>query len=783
MEARLTHVSANLARLVALLLAGVCGAAYGVKVHDTVNQGDSRWMSTGCKYENAFPSAGSVGIWTRNISAYSSDAVLVGCTHVNQTTHSGEGFLLFINGGQVKFRVVGSTAGGTRSNVVITAPDTADLLNDGNWHFFMGTFDIPAGKMYLYVDGELAAEGNISITSLTPSRCLTVSTCGLTTEATTHEHDTYGAAFKGLFAEISLWNRALSAAEVATMNTRRAKPWEDGLIGYWPLANDNKNWALNAVTRADGSRPNAMFYYGVTVEDADFFDFDMPSGKYVVSPEWSAAHGYTMSEDATFTSIVDPATNIQAAVKASASGETVYVLPGTYPLDSAVAITNKNLTLTSWDMDVGAPNRDTTILDGQLRTRVLDVYNNNSNYKVVIHGFTVTNGANCAVQLLGGNPSGELATALLKNNFLENCRVTGSVRTDAGTSAIYISRLGVVTNCVISGNRAANGCVLGWTTDYGANHVHYIGKDYMFRRVTFTDCDIEDNVNAGKSNTALGGTNCGIIDRCRFRRNYNTGYNTAVYNAPSGSSVFDCIFEDTPGTAADAVTPERIFNIGGGYAVVSNCILRGNSAVNYVFACLDNPQKAKVWHTTVTNNAAGTALMGRMEVRNSLIAGKGTGQGVWTHNQPGFTIENTTITGFGAGVHVPQNVTNIIVNSIVYGNTKDINLTAQSSSLYVTNSVIGHIPTHTAFAEEHVNRYTFDPLFTDVAHGDYTLMRYSPCREKGVRLDWMTADSLDLADLPRVVDVYGIPFSDVARPDLGCYEIQDFVPGTMIIFR
>jgi hypothetical protein len=52
-----------------------------------------------------------------------------------------------------------------------------------------------------------------------------------------------------------------------------------------------------------------------------------------------------------------------------------------------------------------------------------------------------------------------------------------------------------------------------------------------------------------------------------------------------------------------------------------------------------------------------------------------------------------------------------------------------------------------------------------------------------VIVDWMTAASLDLAVLPRVVDVYGIPFSDAARPDLGCYEIQDFVPGTTIIFR
>jgi len=52
-----------------------------------------------------------------------------------------------------------------------------------------------------------------------------------------------------------------------------------------------------------------------------------------------------------------------------------------------------------------------------------------------------------------------------------------------------------------------------------------------------------------------------------------------------------------------------------------------------------------------------------------------------------------------------------------------------------------------------------------------------------VRLDWMTAESLDFAGLPRVVDAFGIPFSAVALPDLGCYEIQDFVRGTILSFK
>ena len=772
--------------IVAVMAASAMTAAYGVKVHDTVNKSDARWMSTGCKYENAFPSAGSVGIWTRNISESASPAVLVGCTHVNQDAYPGQGFMLCIKDEKVNFRIVGSKAGGSLEDKSIVAADSAALLNDGSWHFFMGTFDIALGKMRLYVDGGLAAQDDIAISGVTPSRCMTLSCCGKATEATVREKEDYGAAFKGLFAEVSLWNRALSAEDVSTLNTRRAFPWEDGLIGYWPLANDDKNWAVNAVTRADGSRPDAMFYFGSTVEDADFFAFDMPSGKFVVSPEWSVAHGYTMSEGATFDTIADPATNIQAAVNAATSGQTVYVLPGTYPLESAIGITNKNLTLTSWDLDTAAPSRDATILDGQLRTRVLDVYNNSSNYKITVRGFTVTNGANIAVYLAGGNPSQTLATALQKNNFLEDCRVTGSVRTDAGESAIYVSRLGVVTNCVVSGNRAANGTVIGWTSDY-STQVSYIGKDYKFMRVTITDCDIEDNVNAGNSSTGLGGTNCAIVDRCRFRRNYNTAYNKAVYSPGTGSSVFDCVFEDTPGSASAAVRPERIFNIGGAQmrCVVSNCIFRGNSATGYVIACLDGTPVAKVWNTTITNNTADMAtLIGCMEVRNSLIAGKGTGIGVQSHNTPGFLFENTTITDFANGVYVANTVTNVIVNSILWGNTTDISFRkGYSSSLYITNSTVGIIGTHTTLEENIVNRYIANPWFTDTEHGDYTLRRNSPCREKGVMLDWMTTGSLDLGGNPRVVDRSGIPFSVGACPDLGCYEIQERAMGMVIIFR
>ena len=67
--------------------------------------------------------------------------------------------------------------------------------------------------------------------------------------------------------------------------------------------------------------------------------------------------------------------------------------------------------------------------------------------------------------------------------------------------------------------------------------------------------------------------------------------------------------------------------------------------------------------------------------------------------------------------------------------------------------------------------------FVDAANGDYTLAKRvggvkNPCLESGVKLDWMTADSLDLAGHPRLRG------NDLV--DLGCYEFFA-KPGLKVI--
>lgn len=771
--------------VIAIFAATFALSVSAVNVNDTVNINDSRYMTTGCKYSGTFITGGTAGIWVKNITDYKKPSCLLGNRHINPG-YVEQGLLLCLDDtGNFAFRLTGTLPGGATNTTYITAAGTSGLINDGDWHFVMGTFDYATGKMRLYVDGAEKSSADITITAMEPFRCLGVACLATEAEVTAVECDPlkYGCAFKGLFSEVSIWNRALSAAEVATLYTRRAIPWENGLVGYWPIAGDTLNWAVNAKTREDGSRANALFYYRETCSD-DLF-FDMPSGLFVVPPAWAREHSYTQPEGATFTSFVDPATNIQDAVLAAASGNTVHVLAGTYLLESPIAITNKNITLASLDISSGTPSRDATILDGQARTRVVDVFNNAS-YKVVVHGFTITNGTGIAVWMEGGNPSQTYETAISKNNYLVNCRVTCSTRPDGGISSIYISRLGVVTNCIVNANHSSTGAAVGWTTDY-ADQQLYPGLDYLFRRVSFIDCTIEDNVCEGTGSAALGGTNCAIFDRCVFRRNYNVGGTADIpYKMPKCSSVYNCTFEDTPGNES-APSPASILKFYGKSAM-SNCVVRGCRAKSYLVDSHsdgdgDSTIHAKIHTAAITNNTSGIAtLMGTAELRNSLLAGNGSETAVWVYNYPGIVSENTTVVGYSKAF-VLRNIamTNVLVNSIIYGNATSLDGGGGTARLYVTNSIVAGLASYSVADQELVNKWSFDPKFSDAEHGDWRLRANSRARERGVVLDWLKV-SLDLGGNPRIANLKGAAHVPDALPDLGCFECVERVPNGMMIF-
>ncbi|MBR4615989.1 MAG: hypothetical protein IKO55_10320, partial [Kiritimatiellae bacterium] len=134
---------------------GATLTAPAATVNNAYNSGDPRYMTTGCKFENAFSSGGSIGIWVKNISAYANGgAPVFGSCHVNTGSSNDQGILLFINSsGNFAFRAAGLKNGDiVRKN--IEAGNSSGLRVDDKWHFLLGTLDIQTGKARFFVDGE-----------------------------------------------------------------------------------------------------------------------------------------------------------------------------------------------------------------------------------------------------------------------------------------------------------------------------------------------------------------------------------------------------------------------------------------------------------------------------------------------------------------------------------------------------------------------------------------------------------------------------------------------------
>lgn len=108
------------------------------------------------------------------------------------------------------------------------------FIADGQWHHI--AFVVSAGGGWLYVDGNLRASAGW------------FGSAGATTTSEPLQfgrYATYGNSFLGELDEITLWNRALTAAEINYLKHRRLQGTEDGLLGYW-RANEGSGGVLNS---------------------------------------------------------------------------------------------------------------------------------------------------------------------------------------------------------------------------------------------------------------------------------------------------------------------------------------------------------------------------------------------------------------------------------------------------------------------------------------------------------------------------------------------------------
>ncbi|MGH7977862.1 MAG: LamG-like jellyroll fold domain-containing protein, partial [Limisphaerales bacterium] len=108
--------------------------------------------------------------------------------------------------GDLRFFV--RNAAGTASG----ASSTVNVNSDGLWHHVVGVCDEAGGHVYLYLDGSLIASGTI-----TPGSGLLASTMPMTIgarESGNYNPPNYDFQFDGLIDDVSIYNKALSAAQV-----------------------------------------------------------------------------------------------------------------------------------------------------------------------------------------------------------------------------------------------------------------------------------------------------------------------------------------------------------------------------------------------------------------------------------------------------------------------------------------------------------------------------------------------------------------------------------------
>ena len=647
-----------------------------------------------------------------------------------------------------------NSSDGTTTSVKATLAKGRSILEDESWHFYCCTFhydetEPTASFQRLYIDGTLKAEK--SGAEIIGPVAAPTSGNHVTLAGNWHPNGWANYSAKaGSVSEITVWSKALTASEVSALCARRAGGFEDGLVVYWPLAGTsvtepnraNGGPAATLAVHRDGSGTFAM---------ANDPDFPLDNTRCVASAEWIAEHGYVQSANATFRTWDDPATNIADAVAVANPSETILLMPGTHPIFEQIDITKANLTVAKKPDAEGE-----AVIDAQGLCRHFSASSDNSGANgFVFDGLTLRNG----VAGGGGSMYFKSCVGTVRNCVFENNTATNGY---GGALNSYFANGTVVSNCVFRFNNA--------TEIGGAAYTQQSGEAEGNRQ-NFIGCVFSNNV--AHVGGGIGAERCVLIDGCRFADNFATNSGTALYRGGGHGFVgkYSRILNSEFTGKCSAREYGACLDMGSTDGLVSNCVFRGMEASGG-YAMFRVKSANSFVNCVITDNVNADIKIffpdgvKNLLVRQSLIAGNTANQGVvWNWNSSS-RFENCTILQQTFSANGNGSGTNALVNCVL----PNANVTSSGKFANIlTNCLVKSVSGGT----QDSGVMTGDPKFVAVANGDYRLAFNSPCREKGLVLDWMTADAADLAGDPRLVNILGKAAAADALPDLGCYECQE----------
>lgn len=517
--------------------------------------------------------------------------------------------------------------------------------------------------------------------------------------------------------------------------------------------------------------------YDMAVTSRKFLSCDDTGSIYVVPPGAAGAMLGTPPYDSWETA----ATNLADAVAGNVELVDVKVAPGRYPLAGQLSLDNAGVVYSCVDPASGEPVPAGAVIDagGVTWTASAVVLSGAS-----MRGFAIVNATNTTAGALGGGlyvrADGDPAH-FIADTVVSNCCLSGGGKAMGGGIYLEGGFRGIVSNCLIVANSGPiGGGLYCKNTDAASIESH----------PTVVDSTFDANVMNG--NWGMGGAAyaVGIAFRnCTFTRNALgpglSSYSPCVHS--EGCAQFSgCRFVGNLASCPDAVGASAIYAASSD--VIRNCVFTRNADVTF--------RGNGLLENCVLTNNAWNAVRGGASLRNCLIANNVVGVCVTVRGTN--RIENCTITGNTSnGIQGNTDdsgafLRTVIVNSIVVGNATsgdayvyDYATWRSANDCIVSNSVVGTLFSNVGHdSAEDSNRWVFSAAavrFANAADGDYTLKRRSPCRDRGVRLGWMTETAVDLAGNPRVLQD-GRPAAG-ALPDLGCYENRQAAPGVLISVR
>ena len=450
----------------------------------------------------------------------------------------------------------------------------------------------------------------------------------------------------------------------------------------------------------------------------------------------------TGGHNSPYTSWDDAATNIQAAVDVAASGSMVLVAGGRYVVSDTTATYVVSI---SNALEIrSTAGADATLIDAEnKRSGVL--INLGAGGTAVVSGFTIVN----------GNPSiaaGAGVRAYRGHAYLSDCVISNNTTSSSGGGGgVYYDKESgnlVISNCWLVNNTATGGG--GGCTVAGSNAL-------------LVACHITDNVSAGGGGGIAALSTCTnlLIDKCVISSNETTGatYGGGIY-CLNAAHINNCLIENN--TAGHHGGGIMVFNYAPGYVCVSNSIIRNNEGKRSYM-----PVGGGIMFRRGNCEVTGCLITGNKALATG---GGGGGLAVYENYAANIIIRNVTVTSnrcanLGGGLAVYSNANSIVVlNSIIQ---KNFSANTAYDNLFI------HLPTSSSITFSNccvapltqvsgVNNIDDDPLFRNVADGDFCLLKDSPCINTGVNQDWMLG-AVDLSGHRRL-DWFN------RRVDMGCYE-------------